>query len=189
MTGAISLCICASLSFVKTVFRFGPSVLSWKDCTTPSDYIRRGLLQAAGYHVVVGAALLFWSNISQPSPVSFVRRNFASATGSRSSLSVEVYPVCDSVHGGARSRYVTFTLFHFWTNIPSKRTLLHLRFFSCIQFAKSAINNLTLHHLPYHSALSSSIPAYPIPSSTFRIPECCTEPRCTTAFPTERSTG
>ncbi|KAK2463039.1 hypothetical protein APHAL10511_004694 [Amanita phalloides] len=53
--------------------RFGPTVLLWKDCTTPGDYIRRGLIQSAGYHAVVGAALLFWSTIGQPSPVSFWR--------------------------------------------------------------------------------------------------------------------
>jgi len=53
--------------------RFGPAVLTWKDCTTPNAYIRRGLFQAVGYHVVVGVALLFWSMIGRPSPVSFWR--------------------------------------------------------------------------------------------------------------------
>ncbi|KAM6502700.1 hypothetical protein JOM56_002677 [Amanita muscaria] len=53
--------------------RFGPAVLRWNDCTTPGEYIRRGLLQAVGYHVIVGAALVFWSMIGHPSPVSFWR--------------------------------------------------------------------------------------------------------------------
>ncbi|KAF8663653.1 hypothetical protein AX16_000895 [Volvariella volvacea WC 439] len=53
--------------------RFGPDVLSWKDCSTPREYLHRGLLQSSGYHITVGAGLLFWSAIGQPSPVSFWR--------------------------------------------------------------------------------------------------------------------
>jgi hypothetical protein len=79
MTGAVQLFICACHS-LKQIRRFGPAVLSWKDCASPGDYIRRGILQAVGYHTVVGAALLFWSTISQPSPVSFVCHNLVSAT-------------------------------------------------------------------------------------------------------------
>ncbi|KAF8627968.1 hypothetical protein AX15_004162 [Amanita polypyramis BW_CC] len=56
--------------------RFGPAVLTWKDCVIPGDYIRRGLLEAIGYHSIVGAALLFWSTIGQPSPISFWRYTF-----------------------------------------------------------------------------------------------------------------
>ncbi|PFH50451.1 hypothetical protein AMATHDRAFT_145074 [Amanita thiersii Skay4041] len=53
--------------------RFGPAVLSWKTCSTAGDYLYHGLIQAMVYHIVVGAALLFWSAIGQPSPVSFWR--------------------------------------------------------------------------------------------------------------------
>ncbi|KAJ3569469.1 hypothetical protein NP233_g5023 [Leucocoprinus birnbaumii] len=53
--------------------RFGPSVLSWKSCSTQREYLYHGILQSSGYHIVTGAALLFWSTIGKPSPISFWR--------------------------------------------------------------------------------------------------------------------
>ncbi|KAG6832084.1 hypothetical protein H0H87_002912 [Tephrocybe sp. NHM501043] len=56
--------------------RFGPDVLLWsKTCTTTREYIKRGLFQSSGYHIVVGAVLTFWSFVgsSAPNPVSFWR--------------------------------------------------------------------------------------------------------------------
>ncbi|KAF9442048.1 DnaJ-domain-containing protein [Macrolepiota fuliginosa MF-IS2] len=58
--------------------RFGPTVLSWRTCTTQRDFLHQGILQASGYHIVTGAALLFWSTIGKPSPVSFWRYLFFS---------------------------------------------------------------------------------------------------------------
>lgn len=48
-------------------------MLSWKTCSTQREFLHQGILQASGYHIVTGAALLFWSTIGRPSPVSFVR--------------------------------------------------------------------------------------------------------------------
>jgi len=53
--------------------RFGPDVLSWKDCTTTREYLHHGLMQSSGYHIVTGACLLLFSAIGQPSPVAFWR--------------------------------------------------------------------------------------------------------------------
>ncbi|RDB25090.1 hypothetical protein Hypma_007420 [Hypsizygus marmoreus] len=56
--------------------RFGPDVLTWSQkCTTTRDYIHQGLLQSSGYHIVVGAFLVFWSFVgsSGPDPVAFWR--------------------------------------------------------------------------------------------------------------------
>ena len=93
--------------------RFGPAVLTWKDCITPGDYIRRGLLQVAGYHAVVGAALLFWSTIGQPSPVSFVGYMYPCLT-SYSKHIVEIHILCHPFCGGARSHFITIA--KHWTH-------------------------------------------------------------------------
>lgn len=52
--------------------RFGPDIVSWNHCTTLRDYLRQGLLQSSGYHIVAGCALVIWSSI-QSSPVTFWR--------------------------------------------------------------------------------------------------------------------
>ncbi|GLB37864.1 putative dnaJ molecular chaperone homology domain [Lyophyllum shimeji] len=56
--------------------RFGPDVLTWsQQCTTTREYIQHGLIRSSGYHIVVGAALIFWSFVrsSGPDPVAFWR--------------------------------------------------------------------------------------------------------------------
>ena len=54
--------------------RFGPDVLAWrKNCKTTREFMYQGFMVSSGYHIVTGMALLFWSTIGQPSPVSFVR--------------------------------------------------------------------------------------------------------------------
>ncbi|KAF8893312.1 hypothetical protein BD779DRAFT_1436109 [Infundibulicybe gibba] len=60
--------------------RFGAGVLAWTDCSTTRDYLRHGILQSSGYYIVVGAGLLFWSAIGQPSPISFWRFTLFAAT-------------------------------------------------------------------------------------------------------------
>lgn len=52
--------------------RFGPDVLSWAQCTTTSEYLRHGLMQSSGYHIVTGVGLLFFSAVGKPSSVAFV---------------------------------------------------------------------------------------------------------------------
>ncbi|KAF5357335.1 hypothetical protein D9758_005940 [Tetrapyrgos nigripes] len=53
--------------------RFGPGVLQWTQLSTPRDYIRHGLLQSSGYHIVSGLALFVISGIGRTSPVKFWR--------------------------------------------------------------------------------------------------------------------
>ncbi|KAJ7503129.1 hypothetical protein B0H11DRAFT_2223222 [Mycena galericulata] len=53
--------------------RFGPDVLGWSHCSTPSEYLRNGLTHSAGYHIVAGAVLVFWTAIGEQSPVAFWR--------------------------------------------------------------------------------------------------------------------
>ncbi|KAF8637784.1 hypothetical protein AX17_002575 [Amanita inopinata Kibby_2008] len=124
--------------------RFGPVVLSWEDCTTPAEYIRRGLLQATAYHIVVGAALLFWSAIGKPSPVSFWRYTlYASLFIAELALilSPSPYPLNSfspslptaplsasptSIPSSLQSTISPFTLFH--TLLPSQVTYQHIQF-------------------------------------------------------------
>ena len=58
--------------------RFGPQALTWRNCTTLREYIRHGLMQSAGYHIVSICALLLFSTTGKPTPVSFVRLYFCS---------------------------------------------------------------------------------------------------------------
>ncbi|KAF9012683.1 hypothetical protein BDQ17DRAFT_1344433, partial [Cyathus striatus] len=48
-------------------------VLNWKHCSSTKEYLNHGIIQSSGYHIVSIVALLFWSAIGRPSPVSFWR--------------------------------------------------------------------------------------------------------------------
>ena len=51
--------------------RFGPEIASWTNCKTQREFLRQGLIQSAGYHIVTGVGLFIWSTVS-PSTVNFV---------------------------------------------------------------------------------------------------------------------
>lgn len=53
--------------------RFGPEIASWKDLSTPREYIRRGLSSASGFYFGSGALLLLMSIFGKSSSLSFVR--------------------------------------------------------------------------------------------------------------------
>ena len=54
--------------------RFGPVVLPWrKHCSTMREFLHHGLMRSSIYHFVTGVFLLFWSAVSQRTPISFVR--------------------------------------------------------------------------------------------------------------------
>ncbi|KAK7057706.1 J domain-containing protein [Favolaschia claudopus] len=53
--------------------RFGPDVIGWTHCSTTGEYLRHGLMQSIGYHVVAGAILIFYTAIGDNSPVAFWR--------------------------------------------------------------------------------------------------------------------
>ncbi|TFK50861.1 DnaJ-domain-containing protein [Heliocybe sulcata] len=53
--------------------RFGPDALAWSHCTAVREYLRHGLMQASGFHIVSAVVLLFLSAIGKPSPVAFWR--------------------------------------------------------------------------------------------------------------------
>ena len=52
--------------------RFGPEIATWTNCKTQRDFLRHGLIQSTGYHIVTGIGLFIWSTAS-PSTVNFVR--------------------------------------------------------------------------------------------------------------------
>lgn len=54
-----------------TCRRFGPEVATWTGCKTHREFLRYGLIQSAGYHIVTGIGLFIWSTVS-PSAVNFV---------------------------------------------------------------------------------------------------------------------
>ena len=51
--------------------RFGPEIVSWTGCKTYREFLRYGLIQSAGFHIVTGVGLFIWSTVS-PSTVNFV---------------------------------------------------------------------------------------------------------------------
>ena len=51
--------------------RFGPEITTWTNCKTYREFLRYGLIQSAGYHIVTGLGLFVWSTVS-PSTVNFV---------------------------------------------------------------------------------------------------------------------
>ncbi|KAK0493047.1 DnaJ-domain-containing protein [Armillaria luteobubalina] len=53
--------------------RFGPDVLTWRQLSTPREYLRQGLMQSSGFHIVSGLVLVFYSSIGRESPVKFWR--------------------------------------------------------------------------------------------------------------------
>lgn len=66
--------LCRLSGSLLMVCRFGPDVMDWRQqCKTSREFLNQGLLRSSGYHIVSGVALLFWSAIGQPSPVSFWR--------------------------------------------------------------------------------------------------------------------
>lgn len=52
--------------------RFGPEVISWKDCTTPMEYIVRGVSASSGFPIGTAAVLCLMSLLGQSPSSSFV---------------------------------------------------------------------------------------------------------------------
>jgi hypothetical protein len=52
--------------------RFGHEISTWTNCKTKREFLKHGLIESAGYHIVTGIGLFIWSTMS-PSTVNFVR--------------------------------------------------------------------------------------------------------------------
>lgn len=52
--------------------RFGPDTVTWTNCKTYREFLRYGLIQSTGFHIMTGVGLFIWSTVS-PSTVNFVR--------------------------------------------------------------------------------------------------------------------
>ncbi len=63
------------------VVRFGPDVLTWRDCKTMKEYLKKGLIQGSGFYITSGIVLLLMSSLMRPSPVAFVRFKIFSSGG------------------------------------------------------------------------------------------------------------
>lgn len=63
-----------NVAFITTLIgcRFGPEIATWTNCNTQRDFLKHGMTQSAGYHIVTGVGLFIWSTMS-PSTVNFVR--------------------------------------------------------------------------------------------------------------------
>lgn len=59
--------------FKRPGLRFGSDVLTWTSCTTQREYMRHGLMQSSGYHIVTFAGLVGFGAVGKPTSVSFVR--------------------------------------------------------------------------------------------------------------------
>lgn len=47
--------------------------MTWRDCSTPKEFLYKGLMQASGFYIGSSLVLLFMSAALKPSPVAFVR--------------------------------------------------------------------------------------------------------------------
>ena len=54
--------------------RFGPDTATWTNCKTQREFLRYGLIQSAGYHIVTGVGLFIWSMIS-PRTINLDRKS------------------------------------------------------------------------------------------------------------------
>jgi hypothetical protein len=43
------------------LLRFGPDAMTWKDCATPREYLKHGLLASSGFYIGTIALLIVWS--------------------------------------------------------------------------------------------------------------------------------
>jgi len=102
--------------------RFGPDVLGWTHCSTTGEYLRHGLTQSIGYHVVAGAVLVFWTAIGDTSPVAFWRYLLYFALFA-SELSLLLSPSPSLTPSGLLLGSLTPP-----TAGPTHRTILHLLF-------------------------------------------------------------
>ncbi|TFK45057.1 hypothetical protein BDQ12DRAFT_642215 [Crucibulum laeve] len=110
--------------------RFGPDVLHWTHCKTPREFLRQGLMQSSGYHIISGAALLFWSAIGRPSPVAFWRYLlFASLFAAELSLLLAPSPAVASLNNPTSSTFLgtLSALFPSPAQVNSP-TILHILF-------------------------------------------------------------
>ncbi|KAG6865112.1 hypothetical protein C0991_005012 [Blastosporella zonata] len=144
--------------------RFGPDVLLWsKTCTTPREYIRRGLMQSSGYHIFVGAALTFWSFVgsSGPNPVSFWR-NLLYATLFVAEISLILSPSPSTLSNstpalkGLLTTYITHTPLH--TLFPHRLIHQHILFlhqlFVFLSFALSRVVPVLISAFSLENTLS-----------------------------------
>jgi len=53
--------------------RFGPDVLTWRDCKTTKEYLKKGLIHGSGFYIASAVILLLMSGLTRPSPVAFWR--------------------------------------------------------------------------------------------------------------------
>ncbi|KAL0955700.1 hypothetical protein HGRIS_001921 [Hohenbuehelia grisea] len=102
--------------------RFGPDVLLWEQCTTTREYLRHGLMQSSGYHIVAFVGLQFWSSIGEPSPIAYWRYLlYATLFVAELALLLSPSPAPASIP------FIAST-FPDPTSSPSHRTLLHVIF-------------------------------------------------------------
>ncbi|KAF5384238.1 hypothetical protein D9615_003319 [Tricholomella constricta] len=114
--------------------RFGPDVLLWSQkCTTTREYILHGLTQSSGYHIVVGAVLVFWSLIgsSGTNSASFWRYTlYATLFAAEISLILSPSPSPTSAStpalSGLLTTYTTHTPLH--TLFPHRLIHQHILF-------------------------------------------------------------
>lgn len=52
--------------------RFGPDIITWKDCTTTREYLRHGVISSTGFHLISAASLAGMSLFGKATASSFV---------------------------------------------------------------------------------------------------------------------
>ena len=140
-------------------------MLLWrKTCKTTREFMYQGFMVSSGYHIVTGMALFFWSAISQPSPVSFVRtcKYIDDVIDSNPFSIVALHPL--------RIRFCSRT---FSTALSSATCLIclylfHLKLSHCIHPFLSTVLFL---NPPNFVSSPHSIPTHSLPSPIIHVPQ------------------
>ena len=142
---------------------------------------------SSGYHIVTGIALLFWSAIGQPSPVSFVRTFFLHIQDDDNDLNISpivaLRPLC--VHFCRRTVPTTFCfprtsvtcLFFFFFNPGVPRVYLfyskHSRF-----ICQQALTVILFLDPPNYIPSPHSLPTHPLPSPSLHVLQRSSQQSC-----------
>ena len=137
---------------------------------------------SSGYHIVTGIALLFWSAIGQPSPVSFVRAfnflNIQNDYDSNLSPIVALHPLC--IHFCRRTFLATLCFPRTSvTCLSFDRAIPRLNLYSKLScFIPQHAPTVLFLDPPNYISSPHSVPTHPLPSPSLHVPQHSSQQSC-----------
>ena len=138
---------------------------------------------SSGYHIVTGMALLFWSAISQPSSVSFVRVSKMLKMDIDLAPIVALRPLCIHFCRGTFSATLCFPrtsitclFFSFNAGIP----LLYIFYFKLSRCILPQLLTVLFLNPPNFISSPYSLSTHPLPPPSLHIPQRSPQQSCPT---------